>query len=598
MLQSISNGVKVCTAPAETCPETPTITILENKLKSEDEEVAMEGVRLIIEMMHTMTTEDITHRLIPLMHDLSKQASEEMKQELSFQIRELSICLEENSYLLLPSLELLMSSNKENTRDVCVRSIANIVYTLSTKQITELIVPLITRLVNNRNEFIRGSILCQFPLVYPLSAKGDQQALLNLFTHLANDISTTVTSNVLRSYILLSGELTTTELVSFSLPWLRSLLGRMNEENHGLMTRCFLFLVETMPDIERKKYMLPFFLEALQNTLSLHNIYILSKFRQFMFRFNTPHAADDILPIFITHYSHSDDQIRAEVAKQMHTLIDYISVDTMIKHCIPILNALSSDKLASIRSRVPRALSNLCTSLSVEDIRKYLLPIIINLLRDEEASVQLHAISYTDSFMNVVDDSMLAECVVPVICSLATDKDYHIRALIACRMEEFMHYVANTSNQAQILHHCLLLLEDPVYFIREQSVYNLANMVAGYGSEWTNKNVICPIVELASHPHWSGRLSALRALTTVGESISSTITTIYILPAILDLHKDRVPNIRFNVALSLKRLTPTLSRRVYHNNVKPVLELLRRDKDVDVVYYAKSAMQEGLRLRP
>lgn len=53
---------------------------------------------------------------------------------------------------------------------------------------------------------------------------------------------------------------------------------------------------------------------------------------------------------------------------------------------------------------------------------------------------------------------------------------------------------------------------------------------------------------------------------------------------------DNVANVRFNVAKSLQKLTPRMEAQATHSAIKPVLDKLIADSDVDVKYFASEAL--------
>jgi len=57
------------------------------------------------------------------------------------------------------------------------------------------------------------------------------------------------------------------------------------------------------------------------------------------------------------------------------------------------------------------------------------------------------------------------------------------------------------------------------------------------------------------------------------------------------LHKDDVANVRFNVARTLGKMNDLLSKKHVQNSVRPALESLAGDSDVDVSYFAKQSLQ-------
>ncbi|CAI5500728.1 unnamed protein product [Closterium sp. Naga37s-1] len=63
------------------------------------------------------------------------------------------------------------------------------------------------------------------------------------------------------------------------------------------------------------------------------------------------------------------------------------------------------------------------------------------------------------------------------------------------------------------------------------------------------------------------------------------------LPVILNAAKDRVPNIRFNVAKMLQSFIPIVEPSVVEQTIRPCLLELNEDPDPDVRYFANQALQ-------
>jgi serine/threonine-protein phosphatase 2A regulatory subunit A len=61
------------------------------------------------------------------------------------------------------------------------------------------------------------------------------------------------------------------------------------------------------------------------------------------------------------------------------------------------------------------------------------------------------------------------------------------------------------------------------------------------------------------------------------------------LPTVIQMASDNVANVRFNVAKTLQRIGPVLDKGVATAHIKPVLEKLKEDQDVDVKYFASEA---------
>jgi serine/threonine-protein phosphatase 2A regulatory subunit A len=84
----------------------------------------------------------------------------------------------------------------------------------------------------------------------------------------------------------------------------------------------------------------------------------------------------------------------------------------------------------------------------------------------------------------------------------------------------------------------------------------------------------------------------------MAETLSVQVIREDVLPTVISLSNDPIPNIRFNVAKSLEALIPLLKNNesasgLYESTVKPALEKLTEDVDVDVKYFALRALESA-----
>lgn len=69
------------------------------------------------------------------------------------------------------------------------------------------------------------------------------------------------------------------------------------------------------------------------------------------------------------------------------------------------------------------------------------------------------------------------------------------------------------------------------------------------------------------------------------------VITNTMLPLVVRMSSDPVPNIRFNVAKTLQILIPLLDQTVVQQRIRPCLAKLYDDPDRDVKFYAGQALQ-------
>jgi len=86
------------------------------------------------------------------------------------------------------------------------------------------------------------------------------------------------------------------------------------------------------------------------------------------------------------------------------------------------------------------------------------------------------------------------------------------------------------------------------------------------------------------------RMTCLFSINVLANACGPEITTKLMLPTVISLGADSVANVRFNVAKTLQKIGPILDQNTLQTQVKPCLDKLQNDSDVDVRYFAKEAI--------
>ena len=88
-------------------------------------------------------------------------------------------------------------------------------------------------------------------------------------------------------------------------------------------------------------------------------------------------------------------------------------------------------------------------------------------------------------------------------------------------------------------------------------------------------------------------MTTLMAISAFSSVVGNEVVESTLLPIVIRMAEDPVPNIRFNVAKTLQVLCGYLDENTIQRKVRPVLNQLLedRDGDVDVRYFANRALQ-------
>ncbi|XP_053462044.1 serine/threonine-protein phosphatase 2A 65 kDa regulatory subunit A alpha isoform-like [Nycticebus coucang] len=108
--------------------------------------------------------------------------------------------------------------------------------------------------------------------------------------------------------------------------------------------------------------------------------------------------------------------------------------------------------------------------------------------------------------------------------------------------------------------------------------------------EWAYATIIPKVLAMSGDPNYLPRMTMLFCINVLFRVCGQGITAKCMLPTVLRMAGDPVANVHFNVAKSLQKIGPILVNSTLQSEVKPILEKLTQDQDVDVKYLAQEAL--------
>lgn len=136
---------------------------------------------------------------------------------------------------------------------------------------------------------------------------------------------------------------------------------------------------------------------------------------------------------------------------------------------------------------------------------------------------------------------------------------------------------------------CVNWLGDNIATIRDAATLNLKELTSLFGTEWACENLIPHIEDIRHNSSYLRRFTAVQACSRMAGEMDPGIAQVEVLPILLEMATDLVPNIRFNVAQSLGDMGSICETTTYEQQILPVLGLLQEDMDRDVRFYADKA---------
>ena len=256
------------------------------------------------------------------------------------------------------------------------------------------------------------------------------------------------------------------------------------------------------------------------------------------------------------------------------------------------VTSLTEDDSEHVRAALAMVATELAPVLGKDATITYLVPPVLLLLRDAASEVRLNLISSLSALNEVIGVDLLSQSLLPAILDLAQDGKWRIRLAIIQHIPLLARQLGKEFFTEKLSSLCVGWLGDDIASIRQAAAANLRELTALFGTEWAIQHLLPSIVEIRENRSYLRRLTALQACAMMATVMDANAARVEILPLVMDMSADVVPNIRFNVAKELRAMAPVWGQAAYETQIGPILAMLMEDDDRDVRFYAEKASSE------
>jgi len=568
------------------------IQILIDELRSEDVQVRLNSIRRLSTIARALGPERTRTELVPFLTE-STDDEEEVLVALAEELANLAgelIGGADHIPVLYTALSQLANSEETAVRDKAVDSLRRISVHLSETLIADGFVSLVTSLATSEWFTSRASSAGLFPTVYArVSDQSIQSRLRQLFSKLGSDEIPLVRKAAASNFAKLANAVdnnAAAEIVNV----FKALANDEQDSARLLIVEACGPLVDKLPTELSREHIQPI-ARSFCHDKSWRVRYMAAMHICSLVTAAGPQSKDEMTANFLKLLTDTEAEVRTMAASRIADFAGLVSEQELSSKILPITKQLATDSSEHVRAALAAVVMTLAPMLGKERTIDTLLDIFLRLLKDEVPEVRLNVISKLDAVNRVIGIELLSQSLLPAIVELAEDRQWRVRMAI-------IEYVPLLSAQLgveffneKLSQLSMTWLGDSVYSVREAAIGNLTKLIKLFGTEWAQSTIIPKVLNLHSHANYLFRLTCLFAISSFTEVTASAAIESAILPIVIKMSADPVPNIRFNVAKTLQAICAKIDRQVVLDRVKPALQALLDDQDRDVKFYAGQALQ-------
>ncbi|KAF2858275.1 protein phosphatase PP2A regulatory subunit A [Piedraia hortae CBS 480.64] len=595
------------------------IAILIDELKHDDVLLRLNAIRRLPTIALALGAERTRKELIPFLDD-SVEDEDEVLTALGEELGRFVDYVggPEYGHVLLPSLENLAKIEEPLVRDKAVESLNKICTQLPQQQVEHSFIPLTIRL-SKADWFTSKISACGlYTVPYQYATPSSQVALRQQFAQLVRDETPMVRRQSATNLAKFLKNMPPNVVIEEMIPLFQHLAADDQDSVRLLTVDVLIAIAETVPKEQQHGHgVLVTALRSLFEDKSWRVRYMVAdRFERIARAVEEEVVQRDLVPAFVKLLKDNEAEVRTAIAGQIPGFCQLVDRQALLRDILPAVEELVSDSSQHVRAAFGNQISGLAPILGRQETTEHLLPMFLSMLRDDFPDVRLNIISKLEQVNHVIGIELLSQSLLPAIVQLAEDKQWRVRLAIIQYLPLLASQLGVKFFNEQLSGLCMSWLGDTVFSIREASTQNLRKLTEVFGVEWAGEHIVPKVAAMAEHQNYLYRMTTCFAVSTLAPALSLPVLHRSVLPILHQLVEDPIPNIRFNAAKSygvliniFKRLpneTMTMiqlekegrasngtpqGQQCIQNDIVPPLKKLMEDDDVDVRYFATTAIK-------
>eukprot|EP01031_Cornospumella_fuschlensis_P026448 gene26448-31965_t len=589
------------------------IAVLIDQLKHEDLQLRISAFKSIELIASALGAERTRDELIPFLAE-SIEDEDEVLLVLAENLSKLSgyVGGAEHLHVLLAPLQLLLEGEEGEVRDRALQTVEALVRQMGRLQVSQRLLPLLETLSGRDWHTARAAAVLLCPCAYAsLDEDSRQSAVLPLLLRSSSDTTPSVRRAVAKVLPRLAAASSPALLRQ-----LFQLFGALcKDEQDSAKIQCIQAAVHLAAHCGAQHA--EFTQQLVQSAAAL------AADPSWRVRWSLGHHLHDILQnmvpataapgssssgsggvvagtfgsVYQTLLSDAEPEVRAAAVAHFSAMASLLPHDLVLGSLLGSVQRLAQDGTDFVRAAAASELAKACSALSSEEAAALVLPSLVALLRDEKSEVRLNIVACLSEVHQAVGIDALSSSLLPALADLGQDSKWRVRLAVV----EHMPNIARQLGQqlytgSALLTLSLAWLSDRVYYVRQAAASSLCKLTALFGLDWAGQHVVPTLLKMQETSSAPLRLTLLNvasalllenAMNSATAGAAATATSGALLSLVLALAQDKVANVRLTAA---KVLGVLLAKTSGGGKILPVLQLLARDQDRDVRFYASRAV--------
>jgi len=300
---------------------------------------------------------------------------------------------------------------------------------------------------------------------------------------------------------------------------------------------------------------------------------------------NYPEIKNIILKAFLKLLQDQEGEVRSMACLKLDVVGEALCKEENFDKILSCLKTLKSDSLNYVRSSLASNILSLAPIIGAKKTNEFIFPIFQDLIKDEDHDIRMVIIKNLDKLNEVVNIDNFVQGIIPSLVEISDNNNWRVRNQVQEIVPVFARIVNKKLFLESIMPICIKWLTDPVYAIRQNACKIMKKLYDIFKGEDFEKKLLNKISPMAKSESYLIRITVVMLIKEfLIDEYELDFLEKKLFPYIVKLSDDKIPNVRQACSVIIKKLVRLSKNKDVVKECKSIIEELKRDKDLEVVY--------------
>ena len=300
---------------------------------------------------------------------------------------------------------------------------------------------------------------------------------------------------------------------------------------------------------------------------------------------NYPEIKNIILKAFLKLLKDQEGEVRSMACLKLDVVGEALCKEENFDKILSCLKTLKSDSLNYVRSSLASNILSLAPIIGAKKTNEFIFPIFQDLIKDEDHDIRMVIIKNLDKLNEVVNIDNFVQGIIPSLVEISDNNNWRVRNQVQEIVPVFARIVNKKLFLDSLMPICIKWLTDPVYAIRQNACKIMNKLYDIFKGEDFEKKLLNKISPMAKSESYLIRITVVMLIREfLIDEYELDFLEKKLFPYIVKLSDDKIPNVRQACSVVIKKLMRLSKNKDVVKECKSIIEELKRDKDLEVVY--------------